>query len=151
MALSTQQLQAMARARARVAKSALVIKRTYFEEEWEFTFLTVPTPSALEVISRVQESIDSLTMMQQLDACLEFMDLMATTETAALIADLTREGVVTVHDLVNLQQEVVGHMSGRPFENAPSSDTGSAANGHTSMASAPLGESTQLASPMNDS
>lgn len=138
MGLSQAAQQAVARAKQRVSESANVIEREYFGETFEFRFLPTISQPALEIVSRVQELGDSdRTLADRLHLLLGFMDAMATDETAELIAELARAGVMTINDLVEVQQEIVTLVSARPTTRSSSSEPGSQSPGPTSTASAP--------------
>lgn len=144
---------AIERAKARVASTAIVFDRTYFGEPFEFRFLPTLNQAALEIVSRVQKMATSTEpdVMAQLQELLNFMDVMATDETAQVVAELGRSGVMTLNDLVDLQMAVVESITARPTTRSSSSPAGSSESGETSMASAPVGASTPQPSPLTAS
>lgn len=145
MALSEAQLRSIERARLKVAESAHVITRTYFGEEFEFRFLPTLSQPALEIVAEVQTLANAdANIAEMFRNLIAFMDAMATTETAELIAELARAGAMTVNDLVDLQQTVVELVADRPTTRSSSSESGLPSPGPTSTASAPLAASTPL-------
>lgn len=138
MALSDAQLRSIERARQRVAESAHVVRRTYFDEEFEFRFLPTISQPAMEIVGRVQELSKggAGNVAEQLHLLIEFMDAMATDETALLIAELARSGIVTINDLIELQQVIVAEVADRPTTRSSSSESGLPSPGPTSTASA---------------
>ena len=152
MALTTTQQQAFDRAKNRVAESALEFDRTYFGEPFKFKFLPTMSQPAMEVVARVQglaQAQENMTVL--FTAITDFMDLMAMDDTGELIGELGRAGIMTVRDLIELQQAVVQAVAARPTERSSSSGTGSSPTGPALMASAPTGTSTQAPWPSTDS
>lgn len=136
---------AIDRAQARVEASALRLTRTYFDEEFTFLFLPTLNQDALSIVTTVQRlsSNSEPDLTAQLDALLDFMDVMAMQDTSALIAQLGRAGIMTINDLVDLQMAVVGSVAGRPTTRSSSAPTGSSPSGESSTAGAPTEDSTQ--------
>ncbi len=138
MGLSEKQLAAIDRARGRIAEKALVVERTYFEESFEFRFLPVISQPAMTIVGEVQKLAGNNDMLaEQLNHMLDFMDTMALPDTAILISELARSGIMSINDLVDLQQEVVTQVAGRPTSRSSSSESGSPSPGQSSTASAP--------------
>lgn len=147
MTLTPKQLEAIERAKDRVAESALSFTRTYFDEEFTFKFLPTMNQPALEIIANVQSS-SGANVMEQFGWLVKFMDVMAAGETGELIGSLATAGIMDMNDLVELQQEVISAISGRPTLRSSSSPDGSPSVGSPSTASAPPVESTQPVSPL---
>ena len=113
---------AIARARSTKDGTASTLTRTYYGEEFELSFDQTFPAAAIEVIGRMQDMSASSNPSAQLSAAVEVLDLMATKDTQQLIADLMREGLIGMTQLIELLQAVIALASGRPFESSPSSD-----------------------------
>lgn len=149
MALSPDVQAAIERAKARVAETTIRLDRTYFDEAFSFHFLPTLNQPALEIVSRVQGMSKQAEpdVVKQLEALLDFMDVMATDETAETIATLGRAGIMQIDDLVELQMDVVEQVTSRPTTRSSSSADGSSTSGESSTASAPTEASTRPPSP----
>ena len=128
MTLTPTQLSAIQRAKERVAESAISLDRTYFDEPFTLTFLPTLTQPALEIISQVQ-SAPADDVMKQFDWLVRFLDLMATEETGQLIAELSIAGIMSIGDLVEVQQAVISAVAARPTMRSSSSADGSPSTG----------------------
>lgn len=142
--MTPKQLTAIQRAKDRVAGSAISLDRTYFDEPFTFTFLPTLTQPALQIISQVQNAPET-DVMKQFDWLVQFVDVMATAETGELIAQLSTDGIMTINDLVDVQQAVISAVAARPTMRSSSSADGSPSTGSPSTASAQHEESTQPA------
>jgi len=141
MTLTPKQLTAIQRAKERVAGSAISLDRIYFDEPFTFTFLPTLTQPALEIISQVQNA-PATDVMKQFDWLVKFIDVMATEETGELIAQLSTAGIMTIGDLVDVQQAVISAVAARPTMRSSLSADGSPSTGSPSTASAQPEEST---------
>lgn len=147
MALSTSQQQAFDRAKDRVAERAIEFERSYFDEPFTFKFLPAMSLPAMEVVGRVQGLAAANDVGNLFASITEFMDLMAMEDTGELIGELGRAGIMSMQDLIELQQAVVSAVAARPTERSSSSDTGSLQTGPPLTASAPTETSNQQAWP----
>ncbi len=146
VALSADQQQAFDRAKNRVAESAIEFERSYFDEPFTFKFLPAMSLPAMEMIGRVQGMSASNDVGSLFALISEFMELMAMDDTAELIVELGRAGIMSMQDLIELQQAVVSAVAARPTVRSSSSSTGSSPDGLSSTASAPTETSTQQSS-----
>jgi|GEM_PF-2670321 len=142
MALSSKNLQALNRAKERIAESAIVLERTYWESEFTFRFRPVLTMPALEVISKIQASTGD-DVMAQTGNVKDLLILMALDdETEELIDMLIVEGTLDIKSMIALQADVVSAAAARPTVRSSSSADGSLSSGPASTASAQPEEST---------
>jgi len=133
---------AIARARTTKDETAATLTRTYYGEEFEFRFDQTFPASAIEVIGRMQDMSASTNPSAQLSAAVEVLDLMATKDTQQLIANLMKEGLIGMTQLIELLQAVIALASGRPFEKSPSSDLELTQDGDSSTDGVEATEST---------
>ena len=114
-----------------------------------FRFRPSMSTDALRVVARITALVnqDETNVGAQLDGLLDFMDAMATGETAELIATLGREGIMQIGDLVDLQQSIVQAVAARPTTRSSSSASGSTTSGASSTEHSPSEESTPQLSP----
>lgn len=121
--------------------------------EVEMRFLPALSIPALEIVARVQKLTRSKEpdIMAQLQALVEFLDVMAEEETGALIGELLQVGAIDISEVAAIQQEVVALVAARPTTRSLSSPTGSPETGPSSTASALIGTLTPQPSPSTDS
>ena len=129
---------ALARAKARADDDVTVVTRTYYDEDFTFTFRPRATPYAVEIIGRLTEQADLTSNTDDMDAAkldrlmktvTEFLDAQAAGDTSERIADLMRAEVVGIAELFDLQRAVIEVVAGRPIMSASSSPTGSSEDG----------------------
>lgn len=130
-----------------MAESAIEFERSYFGEPFTFKFLPAMSLPAMEVVGRVQGLAAENEVGKLFASITEFMDLMAMDDTGELIGELGHAGIMSMQDLIELQQAVVSAVAARPTERSSSSDTGSLPTGPSLTASAPTETSTPPAWP----
>ena len=148
MALTQQQRQAIDRAKQRAVDEAFSVERTYFGEAFTFRFMPNMNQNAIEIIStmvELSEGDPKNTGAKQVRAMADFLDTMATEETAELIADLSTEGIMSLNDVGDVQREVLEKITARPTMRSSSSPAGSPSGGSGSTASALPSPSTPTA------
>lgn len=127
---------ALARAKARADADAYEVPFQLYGEEFVFHFKKAFPQSAMEIIAEFENVEKAAGVSRTIAALTEFLDIMATEETAQEIATLLREEVLTFHDLIKLQTIVIERVSGRPIESSSFSADGSSTNGVPSTAGA---------------
>lgn len=132
---------AIDRATANMANMVFTLNRTYGGVEFNLKFQAgVPTEGIAIVgqFQRLSKSVgaENVDVDVTLDLVVEFLDIMATEETAHLIAHLMRNRIMTFTDLTELQAAVMERASGRPFTKPQSSPDGSPGTGPSSTAGA---------------
>jgi hypothetical protein len=142
MALSDKNLEALNRAKERVAESAIILDRTYWESEFTFKFLPVLTMPALEVISKIQKFVGDDVISQSSNVKDLLLLLALDAETAELIEALIEQGTLDINSMIALQADVVSAAAARPTVRSSSSPDGSLPSGPASTASAQPEEST---------
>lgn len=95
---------------------------------------------ALRIVAKVQKlaRMADADIMEQLEALMEFMDVMAFPADARMIAAMMETGALTVNDIADLQQEVVTAVAARPTTRSSSSASGLESPGESSTASSDL-------------
>jgi hypothetical protein len=145
MALSDKNLEALNRAKERVAESAIILERKYWESDFTFKFMPVLTMPALSIISEIQKYVGDDVMSQASNVKDLLLLLALDAETEELIEELIEMGTIDIQAMITLQADVVSAAAARPTVRSSSSADGSLPSGPASTASAQPEESTPLA------
>lgn len=116
----------------------LTLVREYDGVPVEMKFLPSLSIPALKIVAQVQRmsKLKDPDVLDQLGSLVDFVDVMATPETATMIGALLRSGVIDINEVADIQQRVVEVVSARPTTRPSSSADGSPEAGPTSTVSA---------------
>lgn len=144
MAISDKNLEALNRAKERVAESAIVLDRTYWESDFTLKFKPVLTMPALKIISEIQKYVGDDVMSQASNVKNLLLLLALDADTEELLEALIEIGTMDIQSMIELQADVVSAAAARPTVRSSSSADGSLPSGPASTASAQPEELTQL-------